>query len=183
MNVLIPIVIIAAIVVIAGLWFMQRGRRRSELKERFGPEYERTVETADNRGAAEKDLAEREKRVKALELKELDPAQKQHFTEEWQGAQGRFVDGPSTAIREADDLVQELMAARGYPTGDFEQQAGDISVDHPAVVLNYRAAHAIAAGQETEPASTEALRQAMVHYRALFEELMVPAEPASTARS
>jgi hypothetical protein len=170
-----------AILVIGGLWFMQRGRRRTELKDRFGSEYERTVETADSRGAGEKDLAEREKRVKAMHLKELDPPQRQHFADQWQGAQSRFVDGPSTAIREADELVQELMAARGYPTSDFEQQAADISVDHPAVVSNYRAAHTIAEGHETVPASTEALRQAMVHYRALFEELMVPTEAASAS--
>jgi len=181
MNVIVLIAAVAAVVVIFGLWYWQRKQRRAELMGRFGPEYERTVASADSRGAGEKDLAEREKRVSKLELKELDGPQRQHFTEEWQGAQGRFVDGPALAIEEADNLVQELMTARGYPTNDFEQQAEDVSVDHPAVVSNYRAAHAIATGHAAEPASTEDLRQAMVHYRALFEELLIPAETASAS--
>jgi FtsZ-interacting cell division protein ZipA len=178
MNVVVLIVIMAAILVVFGLWYVQRNRRRAELKSRFGPEYERTVETAESRVAGEKDLAEREKRVKRLQLKELDAPQMQHFTDEWKGAQGRFVDAPSGAIQEADNLVQKLMTARGYPTDDFEQQAADVSVDHPAVVNNYRAAHKISAGNAVEPASTEDLRQAMIHYRALFEELLVPSELA-----
>jgi hypothetical protein len=181
---IVPVLIaIAAVVLVFGMWYLQRNRRRAELKDRFGPEYERTVESADSRGAGEKDLAEREKRVERLQLKVLDAPQTQHFTDEWKSAQGRFVDGPGGAIVEADVLVQELLAARGYPTGDFNERAANVSVDHPSVVINYRAAHAIADRHAVTPASTEDLRQAMIHYRALFEELLIPAETASSGKS
>jgi hypothetical protein len=176
MELVVLIVIGAAIAVVFALWFVQRSHRRKELKANFGAEYDRTIESADSRGAGEKELAQREKRVEGLQLKELEPRQMQHFGDEWKGAQGRFVDNPGAAIQEADGLVQELMSARGYPITNFEQQAADVSVDHPAVVSNYRAAHAIAEEHAVAPASTEDLRQAMVHYRALFEELLIPVE-------
>jgi hypothetical protein len=178
MEALILIVIVAGIVLAAGFWFTQRSRRRQELKGRFGSEYDRTIETAGSRGEGEKELAEREKRVEFLELKALDPRETQRFGDEWRNTQGRFVDNPAASIQEADSLVQEVMTARGYPITNFEQQAADISVDHPNVLNNYRAAHAIAEENAVEPASTEALRQAMIHYRALFDELLVPAELA-----
>ncbi len=178
MDALVLVVIVAGIVLVSGFWFIQQSRRRKELKARFGPEYDRTIETAETRGEGEKLLVEREKRVELLQLKELDPRQTQRFGDEWRNTQGRFVDNPGGAIQEADNLVQEVMAARGYPITNFEQQAADISVDHPDVLSNYRAAHAIATANALEPASTEDLRQAMIHYRALFEELLVPSELA-----
>jgi hypothetical protein len=177
----IALVIVAVIVLAVVFWFIQQSRRRSELKGRFGTEYERTIETAENRGQGEKQLIEREKRVELLQLKELDPGQAQRFSDQWRAAQGRFVDDPATAIQEADVLVQEVMVARGYPITNFEQQAEDISVDHPEVLSNYRAAHAIAEENAIGPASTEDLRQAMIHYRALFDELLSSAEPAPAA--
>ena len=176
MEAFIFIVIVAGIGLALGFWFIQRRGRRQELKVRFGSEYDRTIEAAETRGEGEKQLVEREKRVELLQLKELDPRETQRFGDEWRNTQGRFVDDPGGAIHEADSLVQEVMAARGYPMTNFEQQAADISVDHPEVLGNYRAAHAIAEENAVEPATTEDLRQAMIHYRALFEELLTPAE-------
>jgi hypothetical protein len=178
MEALILIVIVAGIVLVAGFWFTRRSRRRQELKGRFGSEYDRTIETTGSRSEGEKELTEREKRVELLQLTELDPRETQRFGDEWRNTQGRFVDNPAASIQEADSLVQEVMTARGYPITNFEQQAADISVDHPNVLNNYRAAHAIAEENAVEPASTEDLRQAMIHYRALFDELLVPAELA-----
>jgi hypothetical protein len=184
MEALILIVIVAGIVLAAGFWFIQRNRRRQALKGRFGSEYDRTIDTAESRREGEKQLAEREKRVELLHLKDLDPRETQRFGDEWRNTQGRFVDDPGASIKEADSLVQEVMTARGYPITNFEQQAADISVDHPEVLTNYRAAHTIAEANALSPASTEALRQAMIHYRALFDELLVPAElaPSGTQR-
>jgi hypothetical protein len=157
-------------------WFIQKSRRRQALKARFGSEYDRTIETAETRGEGEKELVGREKRVDLLQLKDLEPRETQRFGDEWRNTQGRFVDDPAGAIQEADSLVQEVMVARGYPMTNFDQQAADISVDHPEVLGHYRKAHAIVEGNAMESASTEDLRQAMVHYRALFDELLVPAE-------
>jgi hypothetical protein len=172
MSVLVAIVVIAGIGLASAFWFIQQSRRRKELKGRFGPEYDRTIETAESRGEGEKQLVEREKRVELFELKELEPRQIQRFSDDWRSVQGRFVDDPSGAIEEADSLVQEAMTARGYPITNFEQQAADISVDHPEVLSNYRAAHAIAETNKKDGSSTEDLRQAMVHYRSLFDELL-----------
>jgi hypothetical protein len=172
MGALIAILIVVGIVFGLGFWFIQKSRSRKELKERFGPEYDRTIETAESRGEGEKQLAERQKRVEAYQLKELEPSQAQRFGDQWRSVQGRFVDDPGGATQDADGLVQEVMAARGYPLTNFDQQAADISVDHPEVLRNYRAAHAIAEANAREPASTEDLRQAMVHYRALFNDLL-----------
>jgi hypothetical protein len=172
MGVLVAIVIVAGIVLALAFWFIQKSRRRTELKERFGPEYDRTIETAETRGKGESQLAEREKRVEQFELKELEPRQSERFADQWRSTQGRFVDDPGGAIEEADSLVQDVMTARGYPITNFEQQAADISVDHPEVLSNYRAAHTIAETNKKDGSSTEELRQAMVHYRALFNELL-----------
>jgi hypothetical protein len=179
MGPLIAIVRVAAIVLGLGFWFIQTSRNRKALKERFGPEYDRTIETSETRAEGEKQLAEREKRVEGFELKELEPRQAQRFADQWRGVQGRFVDDPGGATQVADGLVQEVMAARGYPITNFDQQAADISVDHPEVLNNYRAAHAIAEANAREPASTEDLRQAMVHYRALFNDLLGASAPGS----
>ena len=182
MGVLIAIIVaVAAIVLVAlALWLIQQ-RRRSELKGRFGLEYDRTIKTAETRGEGEKQLVEREKRVEHFQLKTLEPDEAQRFSNQWRSAQGHFVDEPSGAIKEADGLVQQVMSARGYPITNFEQQAADISVDHPEVVSNYRAAHTIAEKNQNDGSSTEDLRQAMVFYRSLFEELL--GSPATAQHS
>jgi hypothetical protein len=177
--VIFAMVVIAAIVVIAGMAWLNSRNQSKKLAERFGPEYDRTMATADKRSDAEKELREREARVSKLHLKDLDVGTRQRFTDEWRRAQEHFVDDPIAAVNEVDDLVESVMNQRGYPVQDFEQQAADISVDHPEVVSNYRAAHAIAVAHESKSVSTEDLRQAMIHYRALFAEL-VEATPART---
>jgi hypothetical protein len=179
MGILIAIVIVAGIVLALALWFFQQSRRRQQLKGRFGLEYDRTIKTAETRGEGEKQLVEREKRVEQFQLKELEPGETQRFSQEWRSAQGHFVDEPSAAIEEADGLVQHVMSARGYPITNFEQQAADISVDHPEVLSNYRAAHSIAERNKQDGASTEDLRQAMVYYRSLFDELLGATASAS----
>ena len=179
MEALVLILVVAGVFVF-GFWFIQQ-RRRSGLKGRFGLEYDRTIKTAETRGEGEKQLVEREKRVERFQLKTLKPQETQRFNDEWRSAQGRFVDEPSGAIKETDGLVQRVMSARGYPITSFEQQAADISVDHPEVVSNYRAAHAIAEKNQNDGSSTEDLRQAMVYYRSLFSELL--GAPATAQQS
>jgi hypothetical protein len=167
----IVVAVVAALVVL-------RGRRRSEaLQERFGPEYERTVQDAGDRRRAETELQRREERRGRLDIRALEPEARDRYSESWREAQARFVNDPSTAVTEAHALIIEVMRERGYPTDDFEQRASDVSVDHPQVVENYRAAHAIARANDAGDASTEDLRQGMVHYRALFEELLETREP------
>jgi hypothetical protein len=173
MNTETVIVVVAVVVVLAGfaLWayFRQRSRK---LEQRFGPEYDRTVREMGGRRRAEGVLEKREKRVDRLQIRPLEPADQSRFAEQWRGVQTRFVDDPKRSVSDADTLVGELMNVRGYPMADFEQRAADISVDHPIVVDNYRTAHAIVLRHRRGEASTEDLRQAMVHYRTLFEELM-----------
>jgi hypothetical protein len=181
MVVLIAIIVAAIVVVALAFWLIQQQRRRTELKGRFGLEYDRTIKTAETRGEGEKQLVEREKRVEHFQLKTLEPQESQRFSDEWRSAQGHFVDDPSGAIKEADGLVQQVMSARGYPITNFEQQAADISVDHPEVVSNYRAAHTIAEKNQSDGSSTEDLRQAMVYYRSLFDELL--GAPATALQS
>ena len=166
------LIAVAAIVILGAIWFATRKRRSSELREQFGPEYDQTVRERGGRGEAESELEARRKRVEQLKIHPLSAADQERFAASWRAIQSRFVDEPAEAIVEADRLVGELMQTRGYPVGDFEQRAADISVDHPNVVTHYRAAHAIATDREREAASTEELRQALVHYRALFEELL-----------
>src|SRR5206468_11604706 len=126
----------------------------------------------------EAELAAREKRVRKLEIRGLEPGEQSRFAEAWQKTQARFVDEPSQAVRDADGLVKEVMQARGYPVGDFDQRAADVSVDHPNVVTHYRAAHDIVSRNNQGQATTEDLRQAMIHYRSLFEELLETTETA-----
>jgi hypothetical protein len=167
------IVIIIVVVIIALLAVVIARRRRSEgLQTRFGSEYPRTVARAGDRRAAESQLAEREQRHHQLDIVELEPDARARYLEAWRAAQGRFVDDPATAIREADELVTKVLRERGYPVEDFEQQADDISVEHPDVVENYRAAQVLALANDQGLASTEDLRQAFVHYRSLFAELL-----------
>jgi len=170
-------IILAAILVIAmvvtGALVAARRRKESQrLRERFGPEYDRTVEHFHSRAKAEAELKSRERRVERLNITALEPAEATRFSQAWNALQVRFVDNPKGVVVQADQLVRELMDKRGYPVGDFERRATDISVDHPAVVENYRAAQAIAARDLRGEASTEELRKAVVHYRTLFDELL-----------
>ena len=173
-------IILAAVVVLAsvlaGAWFYRR-KQSHRLQDHFGPEYVRTVNELGSRTKAESDLKAREKRVERLEILPLAPSEAARFTEAWRALQSRFVDNPKGVVVEAEQLVRELMEKRGYPMGDFERRAGDISVDHPDVVANYRSAQAIALRDQKGTADTEELRKAVVHYRALFDELLEVREP------
>ena len=174
-------IIIAAVVVLGlvalGAAFFYQKRQSHKLKERFGPEYGRTVNELGGRTKGESELKAREKRVERLEILPLAPPEAARFSEAWHALQGRFVDNPKGVVVQAEQLVRELMEKRGYPMGDFERRAGDISVDHPDVVANYRAAQAIAVRDQRGSADTEELRKAVVHYRALFDELLEVREP------
>jgi len=173
MNTQTAIVMIVALVVVGALlWAVMNQRRSRSLRDRFGPEYEREILESGNRRRAEEQLAQRVKRVDRLHLRGLQPVERSRFSKRWIEQQSQFVDDPETAVSEADVLVGEVMQRRGYPVGEFDQRAADISVDHPHVVENYRIAHRIAQLLAHGRASTEDLRKAMLHYRALFEELL-----------
>jgi FtsZ-interacting cell division protein ZipA len=170
-------IVIVAIVVIAlivGALVVARQRRSHQLKKGFGPEYDRTLEErGGDRRETEAELLERRQRREQFEIRELEPAARDRYADRWRSAQRRFVDEPGPAVGEADALVMEVMRERGYPVADeFDQRAADVSVDHPEVVEHYRAAHDISARATAGEASTEDLRQAMVHFRALFVELL-----------
>ena len=167
------VIVVAAVVVIAGvsMWMVSR-QRRAGLQSRFGDEYDRTVDSADSRRAAERDLHERESSHDELDLRPLSDASRTRYQHDWAEVQGHFVDRPAVATTEADQLVTELMRERGYPVDDFESQSRLVSVDHPDVVQNYRTANEISHRNVAGQASTEDLRQAVVAYRSLFEELL-----------
>ena len=173
-------IILAAVVALGlvaiGAWFYRR-KQSHNLQERFGPEYGRTVSELGGRTKGESELKAREKRVERLDILPLAPPEAARFTEAWRALQSRFIDNPKGVVVEAEQLVRELMEKRGYPMGDFERRAGDISVDHPDVVANYRSAQAIALRDQRGSADTEELRRAVVHYRALFDELLEVREP------
>ena len=171
-------IIIVAVVIIAAI-FWSRSRRSAHLRDRFGPEYDRAVDAKGDRAKAEAELASREKRVEKLDIRQLEPAERREFLSRWNDVQARFVDDPPRAVAFADALLGEVMKARGYPVSDFDQRAGDISVDHPVVVEHYHKAHDIALREERGEASTEDLRQAMIHYRALFDNLVGAEAPAA----
>ena len=160
------------VIIVLAVLVAARKRRTERLRGRFGPEYDRTVRDAGNVGQAESALQAREARVKRLHITPLAADQARRYSEEWQRVQARFVDEPAGAVLQADRLIGDVMAARGYPIGNFEERIEDISVDHANVVMNYRAARAIADEHARHPVSTEDMRQAMVHYRALFTELV-----------
>jgi FtsZ-interacting cell division protein ZipA len=170
----IVIVAIILIALIVAAVLVMRQRRSQQLQEGFGPEYDRTVEErGGDRREAEAELRERRERREQFEVRELEPAARDRYAERWRAAQRRFVDEPAPAVGEADALVIEVMRDRGYPVADeFDQRAADVSVDHPEVVEHYRAAHDISGRATAGDASTEDLRQAMVHFRALFVELL-----------
>jgi hypothetical protein len=182
--------VLLAIVVVATVAFgaMALGRnsqskRRRELRERFGPEYDHLLQQHGDPRRAEAELEARTRRVRALSIKELSPGERTRFAEAWRQTQERFVDTPSVAVTSAHELVQQVMRARGYPVDDFEQRIADLSVDHALVVQHYRAAHALQEGNRQGRDSTEELRQAMVHYRALFAELLgTSIEPSPSSR-
>ncbi len=163
----------AAVLVIAVVaWGMLKRKRTKQLQGQFGPEYDRTVETADSKRAAESELAARRDRREQLEIRPLSSAARERYTAQWQVVQAQFVDNPDSAVSSADQLIQSVMEDRGYPVDDFESRAADVSVDHPQVVENYRQGHRLAEKNSDGDGSTEDLRQAMRHYRALFDELV-----------
>jgi hypothetical protein len=166
------VVVIAAMIVMAVVYVRNRRAARARIRLRFGPEYERAVLQHGSERRAEAQLADRQERVEKLTIRELAPIERHRFISQWNSLQLRFVDSPKGAVAEADDLIVLLMQTRGYPMSDFEQRAADISVDHPIVVDNYRSAHAIAVGLRSGEVSTEDLRKAMIHYRALFDEMV-----------
>ena len=173
--IIIVVAIIAAAAVIIYFLKLQNSKR---LRERFGPEYNRAVESSGNTMRGEAHLKKLEKRVQKYDIRPLAPEARVRFVEAWRRLQAKFVDEPQHAVSEADQLVAEAMTARGYPVADFEQQAADLSVNHPLVIENYRAGHAIAVRHSEGKASTEDLRQALIHYRKLFDELV--GEPVAT---
>jgi hypothetical protein len=164
--------VIVVIAVVAWLYVRKRRSTSADLRQKFGPEYDRAVLAHGSDRKAEAKLADREKRVEKLNLRDLDPTEHERYSKQWQSVQSRFVDSPKGAVTEADDLVSTVMKARGYPVSDFDQRAADISVDHPRVVENYRSAHEIELRVGKDQATTEELRTAMIHYHSLFEELV-----------
>jgi hypothetical protein len=170
------IVIIIAVIVIlaigAAIYRLTQKRRSDRLHERFGPEYDRAVERADDRRGAESELLEREKRHKELELRTLDSGQQRQFEQRWSDVQRDFVDGPGKAVHHADRLVVDVMSARGYPVDDFDQRADDLSVKYPKVTQHYREARRIARANERGEVSTEELRSAVTSYRSLVDALL-----------
>jgi FtsZ-interacting cell division protein ZipA len=168
-------IVIAAVVVIALLaivWSATRAKRTRSLQDTFGREYDRTVDQAGDRRAAERELRERQKQHDKLDLRPLSPESRDRYVRRWQSTQTRFVDDPRGAVAEADTLVQEVMQERGYPTKDFERRVADVSVDHPDLVEKYRTADGIARASERGEASTEDMRHSVRHYRALLAELL-----------
>jgi hypothetical protein len=166
------VAVIAVIAVLAWLYVRKRRSTTTDLRQKFGPEYERAVLKHGSARKAEAKLLGREKRMETLNIRDLDPMEHERFLKRWESLQSRFIDSPKGAVTEADDLVSSLMRTRGYPVSDFDQRAADISVAHPRVVENYRCAHEIALRAGKDAATTEDLRTAMIHYRSLFEELV-----------
>ena len=172
-NEIIGVIAVVTLIVIALIVWAYNRRRTERLRAQFGPEYKRSIaEAGGRRSTAEARLAERSERVHKLDIRPLNSTERARYAEEWSRIQAHFVDAPAGAVAEADQLLADVMATCGYPVGDFEQRAADISVDHPVVTQNYRAAHDIALRQASGRASTEELRRAIIHYRALFEDLV-----------
>ena len=175
------VIAVAALVILALMaWSYSQSRRRAALRDQFGPEYDRTVGEADSRRQAERDLAERERAYESLDIQPLSEAARTRYTEDWQRAEQRFVDDPELAAREADRIVRSVLEERGYPKDDFDKQAAAVSVDHPRVVDRYRHGHDMVHGNGAGPEQrTENLRQAMVDFRTVFEELVETAPETS----
>jgi hypothetical protein len=167
------VILIVGVIILAGLgFFLYRERRTKTLRQHFGPEYDHALHEYGSQPKAEQALEARQRRREKLHIQPLPLHEREQFSERWHDVQTRFVDDPSASIRQADELVMQVMKARGYPVADFDHRAEDLSVDHPGVVRNYRAAHLIAMRHEKGDASTEDLRQALVYYRDLFDELL-----------
>lgn len=182
-NAAIVIALIIGIVIGAiAIYALQRSRTR-RLQQRFGPEYQRVVQETGDRTRAEAALEKRQQRVSTYNIHPLNANERLRFQERWPQIQAVFVDDPARALKDADRLIGEVMAAEGYPMQDFEQQSADVSVDHPVVVENYRAGHLIALDNAQGRASTEDLRKAMIHYRTLFQELVGQADYAAAERT
>lgn len=180
-NPLVIVLVIALVAAIgAAVWLYMRSQRTEQLQSRFGPEYDRAVSEHRDQRQAERELEQRAERVDHLNIRPLTTAERDRYADLWRSVQARFVDDPAGATDEADQLVGEVMATRGYPVGDFEQRAADISVHHPRVVEHYRAAHELAVRNGRGDADTEQQRQALVHFRSLFEELLETSAPART---
>jgi hypothetical protein len=178
------LIIALVVIVAAGIaaWVFLRKRRTERLRTRFGgAEYARAVQEGGSRRHAEARLDERKERVESLHIRPLAPGDRARFVESWRRVEARFVDSPGGAVTEADQLLGDVMSTRGYPVSDFEQRAADISVDHPQVMENYRTGHGIALRLTRGQASTEELRQAVIHYRTLFDELVGEPETARVA--
>jgi len=173
-NTTMIITVVLVLVIVGGiLGLVFAGRRRSErLHDQLGPEYDRTVQAMGGEKKAQTELEERRKHVEALDIRPLSASERERCLADWTAAQSRFVDEPGQAIGDADRLIMQVMQMRNYPVSDFEQRAADISVNYPVLVTNYRAAREIAVKNELHQADTEELRQAMIHYRSLFEELL-----------
>jgi hypothetical protein len=178
----IVIIAVAVLVVLGVIAAAMRTRRTHNLKNRFGPEYDRVAADAPTRREAEAELREREQRRDDLDIRPLPTADRDRYRTRWQDVQAEFVDDPTAAVGHADSLIQEVMRARGYPVDDFETRSADLSVDHPNVVENYREAHAIADAHRRGDAGTEQLRHAIQHYRSLFEELVESRDAETAAR-
>ncbi len=181
-TILVLVALAVVVILVVGL-LLGRKNRSKRLQSKFGPEYDQAVTDTGAKRTAEAELADRAKRVKSFDIRPLPPGGAESFTNSWTTTQARFVDDPKGAIAEADNLLGHLMTARGYPVSDFEQRAADLSVDHGELVHNYRAAHDVAVRHGRGEGNTEELRQAMIHYRALFEDLIdEPADHASGRR-
>lgn len=182
-NTLIVVAIVVILLIGVAVGLGARKRKSAKLRDRFGPEYERTLEESGDKRKTEAELKDRAKRVAKFEIQPLAPGDHDKYVRAWQRIQADFVDNPKAAAMTADDLLAEIMAVRGYPVGDFEQRSADLSVDHPVVVQNYRSAREIAVRHARGDAGTEDLRQAMIHYRTLFDELVSEPAPAPRAKA
>lgn len=181
-TVIITVIAVAAVVVVALLVYAAwRARRTQSLRNRFGPEYDHTIDSADKRRDAERDLRDRAKRRDELEIRDLTPAAAQRYQEQWLTVQQQFVDTPAQSVHDAQSLVTTVMRERGYPTDSEDERADMLSVDHSDVMDNYRSATDIDARGQAGTATTEDLRQAMQHYRSLFERLLGNATTGATA--
>jgi hypothetical protein len=176
------VVLVAAVILVVTAIVLSRKRRSQHLRQRFGPEYDRAVQSRGDPAKAELELLERERRVHGFSIKPLAPETRASYAEEWSAVQRHFVDNPAMAVTEADALVNRVMEARGYPMAAFDQRVADISVNYPGVVQNYRSARTIAKRHERGEAGTEDLRQAMVYYRSLFDELLDVPKSAAASR-
>lgn len=174
MNIQYIIIVVLVLVILGALlaFIFSRRKRSDRLHDTFGPEYDRTVQTMGDEKKAQTELKERQKHVDSLEIRSLSVAERERYLAEWTVVQSKFVDEPGQAIVEADRLIMEVMQVRAYPVSDFDQRAADISVSYPTLVSNYRAAREIALKNERQEANTEELRQAMIYYRSLFDELL-----------